>query len=168
MTVEALKKKQTSYETMFSAGFARWKSFVGVSLLAALIVVLVCAVLVLPGLLLMAAGATLAGVAVFLIGILLLIGAVVFLEVAFSYVRLSVVVDKLPAVPAVKASLRFGRQNFWATLVLLLLFGALSFAAVMLNLFTYVLGSAIAYFVIVPLQLLSLAALYMGRKKGRR
>jgi hypothetical protein len=168
MTVEALKKKQTSYETMFSAGFGRWKSYFGVSLLTAAVVLLTCVILLVPGALLLVAGSALAGVVALMLGIMLLLFAAVFFEVVFSYVYLPVAAEGLSAVNALKASYWFGRQNFWATLVLLLLFGAMSFAAVLLNLVTYILGSVIAYLVIVPFQLLSLAALYTGRKKGRR
>lgn len=166
MTVEALQKKRTSYNTMFSAGRARWKSFFGVSVLVGLIAFAVIVALLLPGFITIMVGSKVVGGLMLLGGILILLPVALVMEVMFSFIYLAVFIEKAGSLAALKASARFGRKNFWDALILILFFAMLSFIVGMLNAVTYVVGSLLVYFVTVPLQLLSLAALYLGRKKG--
>jgi hypothetical protein len=168
MAAEAIRKGKTSYSTMFDAARSRWKSFFGVSVLVTLIALLVMGLLMLPAAAAFLAGSQVTGWLLFAFGILLIIPAAVLFGVLFSFVYFAVWADRLAAVAAVKASMSFGRKNFWDVLIIILFFAVLSFIAGMLNAVTYVVGSLLAYFVVVPLQLLSLAALYLGRKKGGR
>jgi hypothetical protein len=166
MTVEALDKGKTSFNTMFREGRKRWKSFVGASLLVFVITVAAMLALMLPGLLFILGKITFVGVMLLVLGIVALIPVLVYLEVVFAFIYLAVL-DGNPSTKAVKASMRFGRQNFWSTFALIVFFAMMAFLAVLLNSVTYVLGSLIADFVVIPLQMLSLAALYAGPKKGR-
>jgi hypothetical protein len=165
MTVEALEKGKTSVNTMFREGRKRWKSFVGAGLLAFLITLAAILILLLPGLLFILGMMTLIGMMLIVLGIIVMIPVLIYLEVSFSFIYLAVL-DGNRSVQAVKASTLFGRKNFWSTFALIVFFAVMAFIAVLLNSFTYVLGSFIADFVIIPLQLLSIAALYSGPKKG--
>jgi len=172
MAVEALtpeKKgfRKVSFRTMFSVGFARWKTFVGVTLIVFFMTLLVFLVFAAPGLYLVSTGVS-AGWVLFAIGVLLFLPVALVLEVLFAFVYLTVVMDRLHAVRAVKASIRFGRANFWDVLALLVIFGAVAFVAGLLNSSFYFVGTLLAVFVVVPLQTLSFAALYLGRKKSKR
>lgn len=168
MFIHALRKKKVSYSTFFPIARARWKSFIGVGLITGLITILFMAVFLGPGFLLMLAGDTVGGVIALIVGVLIFIPVAIIIGVLFAFAYIAVIVNKLGAIPAIKASVRFGMRNFWATLAIIVIFTVLSVLASMLDLVTYVLGSILIYFAIVPLQILSLAALYLGRKKGRR
>jgi hypothetical protein len=164
MAVEALAKGNTSFRTMLSSARAKWKSFAGVSLLVTLINMALMVVLLAPGLLLLGAAPT-AGWLLFFLGVLVVLLAALYLSVLFAFVYLAVL-DGRKAVAALRASMDFGKKNFWDTLVLMIVLAAVSFLAALLNAVVPILGTLIAYFVVVPLQMLSIAALYAGRKKG--
>lgn len=165
MTVEALTKGKTSFRTMFSAARSKWKGFLGVGLVVTIITTVVLVLLILPALLTLMAGSTVSGMALLILGFLAMIPVALLLEVVFAFVYLAVL-DGKRTMAAIGASVAFGRSHFWKTLALIVFFTVLSFLAGLLNAATYILGSLVAYFVVVPLQLLSIAALYLGRKKG--
>lgn len=168
MLVQALRKKKISYNTMFSIARARWKSFVGAGIILMIITLLMAGVFLGPGFLLITSGQQVAGAFALLGGTLLMIPVAFVIGILFAFVYISIVADRLGAIPAIKASVRFGWRNFWTTLLILIVFAVLGFLAGLVNAATYIGGTAIAYFIISPLRVLSLAALYLGRKKGRR
>jgi hypothetical protein len=168
MSLEALKKKRTSWSIMFSAGRDRWMGFFGVRLLVSVITLITLGVFLLPGFSVLMSGQKVLGLMALLTGILLFIPVGVVFETLFAFVYFTVFAEKLKAWPALESSVKFGRKNFWDTLALILFFAVLSFVVGLLNAVTYIIGTLLAVFVVVPLQLLSLAALYNGRKKGRQ
>jgi len=168
LLIQALRKKKVSYKLMFSVARARWKTFIAADIIKTLIAFLIVAGLLGPGLLLMLAGDQILGALALVFGLLILIPVMLLFGVLFSFIFIAIVVNKLDAIPAIKASIRFGWKNFWTALLIIIIFFVLSFIVGMLNAVTYIGGTILIYFFVTPLQMLSFAALYLGRKKSRR
>lgn len=147
---DALRGKARATD-IFPVARAKWLTALGASI--AVIAIFTAVVLVLS--LTAAVNALLAAVLVAI--------AIAYLIASFAFVNVSIAVNNLKAMDAVKNSMNFAKQNFLATIILVIGFLAVDY------LLDYVpmVGGLISFLVVSPIFSLSLIALYLNRIKMR-
>ncbi len=88
--------------------------------------------------------------------------AIAYLIASFAFVNVSIAANNLGAIDAVKNSMRFSKQNFLATILLVIGFLVADYALDFVPL-----GSLISFVLVGPVFSLSLVSLYLNRMKMR-
>lgn len=137
---------------IFPVARAKWLTALGASI--AVIAIFTAVVLVLS--LTAAVNALLATVLVAI--------AIAYLIASFAFVNVSIAVNNLKAIDAVKNSINFAKQNFLATIILVIGFLAVDY------LLDYVpmVGGLISFLVVSPIFSLSLISLYLTNSKIKK
>jgi len=146
---EALRGK-TSYKSMIDTAKEKWLTIIGANIIIAVVISLVVV------------ATALLSVSLGMLGTALLFGVIALLVVFFSYVNQAIVLNNLGAVQSVKFSYAFAKQNFKDTVLILIIFFAANF------ILEYALswaGTVLNVFVLGPLTVIALTALYLDRIK---